>query len=119
MNENYKILSKCIKSSILWSTILIIMAIIITKTTNNSFQNILFFEGIFTAIIGLMGSMEGSPSSFPIHPLNDMTAQYMANVNLEILRKEQHTLKTEMNPSLSTFTILIAGAVCLGISFLL
>lgn len=119
MNENNKIIAKCIKSSILWSTILIIIAIIITKITNNTFQDVLFFEGIFTTIIGVMGFIEGSSSRFQIHPLNDMTAQYMTNINLEILRKEQHTLKTESNPSVSTFVILIAGAVCLAISFLL
>lgn len=116
MNKNLKILSKHIKFSILWFAILIVIGIIININTNNSLQDILFFEGIFTVIIGLLGSFEGSPSAFPIQPLNDVTNQCMANVNLEILKKERHSIKTEINPLISTFTIVLAGIIPIIIS---
>lgn len=119
MNENLKIISKCIKFSVLWSVVLIGLAIIVKLITNNSIQNILFFEGIFAIIIGLISSFEGSPSAFPIHPLNNINYQYIANVNLEILKKEKNSIKTEINPSISIFTIILTGIICISISALL
>lgn len=66
-----------------------LIAILISGNSNYSLQDVMFFEGILSIVIGLMLSMKGNPSGVSLHALGRKDAQYISNENLEASKMER------------------------------
>lgn len=119
MNKKIVILLKCFGFALLWSILLIALSIVINIFSNFIFEDILFCGGIISIMIGSLFSMEGSPSTLPIQQTGLENSQYVANTNLEMLRMARYSTKTNINLSFNTLTLMLAGFICISISYII
>lgn len=97
-----------------------LIAIPISAKSNYSLQDVMFFEGIASIVIGLMLSMKGNPSGISLQALGRKDAQYISNENLEAAKMERASTnyyKNFLKHSIIEFThsslVLVIGGIFL------
>ncbi|ROR29212.1 hypothetical protein EDD66_103148 [Mobilisporobacter senegalensis] len=110
MNQNLlnilkKILTLVILS-LIFSIIIYVIAIFISKQFNYNIQDILFGGGLILIIIGGLMSIHGNPSGASLWGLGQSNAQYTSFLNLEAKKEENkiedtrsHLLKNSIKKS--------------------
>lgn len=118
-----KILLKYGLYSLIWVTILGIIAIIIKKSSTLNFKDIVFVEGILLIIVGFFSSMGGETTG-SVNLLGQGIGSFYSNyANLEFARKERERLGNNIKKTLtfgtSGITFIIGGLITMLIGYLI
>lgn len=110
-----------IKWSIFTSIIGIILGFAITKMFSYELKDVLFAEGIMFIIAGILSSISGNSKGLSLQGLGSQNAQYVANANLEITKKEkeQKNNRQEISLAFSNVALIVAGIVCIVINYII
>lgn len=118
-----KSLIKCAAWGIMWSVILVIIALVIVNKTSYNMKDVLFIEGGIVIILGVLSSISGNSTGLSLQALGQNNAQYVSNANLEISRMEKekniNSIKNEFKSSVNMVSLIIGGAVCIIINFII
>ena len=105
-----------------WFVVASLIGFIIIKVMPfKSFKDILFIEGLVLIFAGVFASISGNPMGLSVQGLGQNNAQYIANANLEISKreKEKFNVKTNIAFALSTFSLVIGGVLSIILTFIM
>jgi len=124
MNKSQiKALTKCIVWGILWAIVFIFIGFLIVNFTSYTLKDILFIEGIILIVLGALSSIGGNPTGLSLQALGQDNAQYVANANLEVTKMEKQihhdNIKTNLRNSFNIISLIIGGAICIIINFII
>lgn len=123
MNKNLlKSLEKCILWGVIWSIILFIIANILVNLKGFLLKDVLFIEGIIFIMLGIFSCIGGNPMGLSLQSLGQNNAQYNTNANLEVSKMEnsnKYKLKNTISISTSSVSLILAGAVCVLINYII
>ncbi|WP_297638745.1 hypothetical protein [uncultured Clostridium sp.] len=117
-----KSIFKCILFGVIWATVLFVIALIVTNYKNYALKDVLFVEGIFFIIFGILSSLKGNSLGIPIQGLGQSNAQYITNANLHATDLETNKfkgIKTTLSIGLSAVSFMIGGVIAIIINFIL
>ncbi len=107
-DERISLVVKSIIWGLVWLVLALLIGFLITKTTNyKNFENVLFIEGLILIFIGIFSSISGDPMGVSMH--------YIEVRN----KKQKPNVKTDIAFALSTFSLLIGGALSVIITFIM
>lgn len=102
--------------------ILIIVAIILFKTKGYLFKDVLFIEGIISAVIGIFTSMSGNSKGLSIQSMGRNDAQITGIDNLKITEMEGKTFKDYFKSviffTFNAVSLIICGVICIALNFI-
>ncbi len=75
--------------SLIFCGVGMLIAFLIANNFKYLINDVLFVEGGIVLVIGLLLSKSGNPSGITIWGFGQQNAQYIANLNLEVLRMER------------------------------
>lgn len=118
-----KPLVKYIFFEILLSVILLLIGLVIMYFTNYNFKDVLFVEGMVVIILGIFSGISGNSTGLSLQGMGQNNAQYVSNANLETLKMEKEKTKNNLNPNISIglnmVLLIIGGAICIIIDFII
>jgi len=118
-----KPLVKYIFFEILLSVILLLIGLVIMYFTNYNFKDVLFVEGMVVIILGIFSGISGNSTGLSLQGMGQNNAQYVSNANLETLKMEKEKTKNNLNPNISIglnmVSLIIGGAICIIIEFII
>ena len=117
-----KTIGKCVIFGIIWGIVLFGVALIITNFKDYELRDVLFVEGIIFVVGGVLSSIGGNPMGLSMQGLGQNNAQYIANANLEVSKKEKdktNNIKTTISAVLSTVSLIIGGLLVIAINFII
>ncbi|BCZ46324.1 hypothetical protein psyc5s11_23910 [Clostridium gelidum] len=118
-----KRLVKYIFFEILLSAILLLIGLAIVYFTNYNFKDVLFVEGMVVIILGIFSGISGNSTGLSLQGMGQNNAQYVSNANLETLKEEKEKTKNNLNPNISIglnmVSLIIGGAICIIIDFII
>ena len=117
-----KTIVKCAVLGVIWAIILFGIALIITKFKGYELKDVLFIEGIFFVIVGILSSLGGNSMGLSMKGLGQTNSQYIANANLEVTKMEKDktkNIKTTVSMGLSTVSLIIGGILVIVINFII
>lgn len=111
----------CIIGGVIWSIILVLLGLFLSKFVETTLKDILFMEGVLVIIIGLFSSIGGNPMGLSLQALGQSNAQYVGNANLEISRmeKEKSIVKDSIKIGVSTISLILGGIGCIVINYII
>ena len=121
-DERVYLAIKSIVWGFVWLALAALVGFIITKVTSNkSFENALFIEGLIMIFVGIATSISGDPMGTSLQALGENNAQYMAIANLEVskMEKKKSNVKRNIAFALSTFSLLIGGILSVIVTFII
>lgn len=123
-NEKIKLFLKCVLFGVIWAFISFGISLIINKFMDYSIKDIFFVEGIILIMIGIFSSIGGDPMGLSLQSLGNSNAQYVSNANLKVAEIEKKINKSEarkvtISTSLSGFSLIVGGAICIIINHIL
>ncbi len=117
-----KSLFKCILWGLVWSIILFIIANILVNLKGFLLKDVLFIAGIIFIMLGIFSCIGGNPMGLSLQSLGQNNAQYNTNANLEVSKMEnsnKYKLKNTISISTSSVSLILAGAVCVLINYII
>ena len=118
-----KPLVKYIFFEILLSVILLLIGLAIVYFTNYNFKDVLFVEGMVVIILGIFSGISGNSTGLSLQGMGQNNAQYVSNTNLETLKMEKEKTKNNLNTNirigLNMVSLIIGGAICIIIEFII
>ena len=97
-DERVYLAIKSIVWGVVWLALAVLVGFLITKVTSNkSFENALFIEGLIMIFVGISTSISGDPMGASLQALGENNAQYMAIANLEVSKMEKKKLQNQKN----------------------
>ncbi len=121
-DERVYLAIKSIVWGVVWLALAVLVGFLITKVTSNkSFENALFIEGLIMIFVGISTSISGDPMGASLQALGENNAQYMAIANLEVskMEKKKSNVKRNIAFALSTFSLLIGGILSVILTFII
>jgi len=123
-NEKVKLFLKCVLFGIVWGVISFGVSLLINKFMEYNLKDILFVEGIILIMIGIFSSIGGEPMGLSLQSLGNSNSQYVFNANLKIEELEKKinkrdSRKVTISASLSGFSLIIGGVICIIINYIL
>lgn len=121
-NSRGKLILKSIIWGIAWFGVASIVGLVIVKLAKDkSFENILFIEGIVLIFVGIFASISGDPIGLSLQGAGQNSAQYLSNANLEItkMEREKTNRKLDIALAVSTFSLIIGGAISIIFTFII
>ncbi|WP_196000215.1 hypothetical protein [Clostridium sp. 1001271B_151109_B4] len=115
---------KCMLYAVILSAVLILTALVITKTAMCPLNDVLFMEGILFVMLGIFSSIGGNPIGLSFQVTEQNNAQYLAkfdNESFELEKKNEELPKIETTINISTtmISLVIAGVVCILINYII
>lgn len=121
--SNLKHLFKYILWGIIWSIAFVIIALIIVDKTQYILKDVLFIEGIIVILLGALSLFGGNSMGLSLQALGQTNAQYVANANLEVTKKEKELnsrqIKDNFRSSVNTVSLIVGGTICIIINFII
>ncbi|GAB6167974.1 hypothetical protein JCM1393_04340 [Clostridium carnis] len=111
-NHKIKTLMKCGLIGITLVGAIVVISLLLERTTNLTFKDGILILGIVSVIIGGFSSISGDSRGFNLQPLGNVNAQYVTNANLEVEKKE---IERGKKPIKFDNSIILAGIIFGGI----
>lgn len=121
MKRKIRLIILCVISGVMWTGVLWILGNIFSKNTDIPLKDILFMEGVLTIILGIFSAVEGNPMGLSMQSFGQNNAQYVANANLEITRREKEKMVTKdrIKIGTSTISLVLGGIGCIVIQHMI
>lgn len=108
---------------VIWSAVALLIATVLQKNIAFNFKDIMFVEGMLMVVIATLASISGNSLGISLQGLGNNNAQYMANANLEITKREKELtksiVKSNVKFGVSSICLLIGGIITLLLNFAL
>lgn len=121
--DTIKALIKCIGWGILWTVVLVVIALILSQAKGYLLKDVLFIEGIIFVMLGIFASIGGNSMGLSLQSMGQNNAQFSANANLEVSKmeseKNRRISKTTITSSVSTVSFIFAGIASIIINYII